>query len=330
MENKLIKKENNLPIKIEDLTRFVLVGREKLISVRAEIRAIDKLGLATEVKDQKREEASMLAGALLDAEAKIGEILKKIPKQPTETNHAGRFGGSKPILPQGITHKQSSAFQTLAENKDIIEQVKAEAEAEDDLPTRTEVLRRVAQKKNIEEIRRIEKQAITDISGTYNVVVIDPAWEVEKIARDVAPTQIGLDYPTMTIDEIKNFKIPAKDNCHLFLWTTHKYLPDSFEILKVWGFNYICCMVWHKNGGFQPFNLPQYNCEFVLYARKGTPKFKETKNFFTCFSADRTGHSEKPEEFYELLRRITVGKRIDIFNRRTIKGFDKYGNESNN
>ena len=70
---KLTKKPINLPSKLEDLTKFVLIGREKLVSVRAEIRAINKLDLATVVREQKKEEATMLAGALLDAEVKIGD-----------------------------------------------------------------------------------------------------------------------------------------------------------------------------------------------------------------------------------------------------------------
>lgn len=78
--NELIIKNNNLPNKIEDLAKFVLVGREKLTSVRAEIRAIDKLELAKEVKEQKKEEAQMLAEALIDAEVRIGDLLKQIPK----------------------------------------------------------------------------------------------------------------------------------------------------------------------------------------------------------------------------------------------------------
>ena len=37
-----IKRENNLPVRLKDLRKFVLIGREKLIAVRAEMRAIDK------------------------------------------------------------------------------------------------------------------------------------------------------------------------------------------------------------------------------------------------------------------------------------------------
>jgi len=44
MSNELTVISNaNLPDTIDDLLKFILVGREKLITVRAEIRAIDNL-----------------------------------------------------------------------------------------------------------------------------------------------------------------------------------------------------------------------------------------------------------------------------------------------
>ena len=78
--NNLIIQQSNLPDTIEELSKFVLVGREKLTAVRAEIRAINKLQLAEDVREQKKEEAQMLAEALLDAEVRIGDLLKTIPK----------------------------------------------------------------------------------------------------------------------------------------------------------------------------------------------------------------------------------------------------------
>ena len=87
MQEEIIIRNQNLPNTIEELAIFVLVGREKLVSVRAEIRAIDKLELAEEVREQKREEAQMLAEALIDAEVRIGDLLKEIPKaQGTRTD----------------------------------------------------------------------------------------------------------------------------------------------------------------------------------------------------------------------------------------------------
>ena len=78
--NEIIVQTKQIPDNLPDLAAFVLVGREKLTAVRAEIRAIDKLQLAEDVRQQKRDEAFMLSEALLDAEKRIGELTKKIPK----------------------------------------------------------------------------------------------------------------------------------------------------------------------------------------------------------------------------------------------------------
>mgnify|MGYP001605601067 FL=1 len=164
--------------------------------------------------------------------------------------------------------------------------------------------------------------------GKYDVLVIDPPWPIEKIEREVRPRQGEMDYQMMTVEAMGKWKLPMADDCHIWLWTTHKFLPDALALLETWGVAYICTFVWHKPGGFQPFGLPQFNSEFALYGRHGTPSFVDLIDFPTCFMAPRDEHSEKPERFYEIIRRVTSGRRCDLFNRRPILGFDVWGDES--
>jgi len=183
-----------------------------------------------------------------------------------------------------------------------------------------------------EEIRTRNEQLPepTRMDGKYHTIVVDPPWDMKKIDRDVRPNQVEFDYPTMSLDEIKAFPISdiAEDECHMYLWTTQKHLPDAFAVLDVWGFKYIFTMVWHKPGGFQPVGLPQYNCEFVLFGRRGGQGFLDTKAFPTCFNAPRHEHSRKPDEFYDLVRRVSPGPRIDVFSREKRDEFDQYGNDT--
>jgi len=190
--------------------------------------------------------------------------------------------------------------------------------------------RQVEKAEVIANLENVEAKEAKKIQGVYDVIVIDPPWPMKKIERDVAPNQVEFDYPTMSLDEIKALEVPCADDCHVWLWTTQKYLPEAFDVLKSWGLKYVCTFVWHKPGGFQPFGLPQYNCEFALYARRGTPEFIAFDDFKLCFDAPRGHHSEKPEPFYELVRRVTAGRRLDMFSRRAINGFETWGKEAEN
>ena len=183
--NEITVQAKQLPDNLPDLAAFVLVGREKLTAVRAEIRAIDKLQLAEDVRQQKRDEAQMLSEALLDAEVRIGELTKAIPKAPPDRGN--QYTGGKPtalsqsqksksevITDLGFTPKQVERFEILANNPDVVEEVKREARENDDIRTRTRVIDIVQQRKKaenarIEESSRIYKQFHNSLFGLLTI-----------------------------------------------------------------------------------------------------------------------------------------------------------------
>lgn len=157
----------NLPDNIQDISKFVLIGREKLASVRAEIRAINKLQIAEEVRNQKKEEAQLLAEALLDAEVKLGELFQALPKATNQyksacdssvTSKINKDVNTKEDVTNemGFDRKTVSRFETLAKNKDLVEQVKQEARGNDDIPTRTQVLSLAKARKQMQEQKEEE------------------------------------------------------------------------------------------------------------------------------------------------------------------------------
>ena len=160
--------------------------------------------------------------------------------------------------------------------------------------------------------------------------VLDAPWPMQKIERDLHPEQTPeLDYPVMSLEDIFNIDLPVADQCHLYLWTTQRFIWSAKDLLIKWEFKHLAIQVWHKNGGFQPAGLPQYNCEFVLIGRKGGLEFNTTKNFPLCFEAPRREHSRKPVEFYDLVKRVSPGPRIDMFSRESHEGFEQHGVEVN-
>jgi len=216
----------------------------------------------------------------------------------------------------------SDAKKIAAQAPELIPQIASGA------MTIPEAKREIRRAEALDRLESIEAQEAKAIQGVYDVIVVDPPWPMEKIERDVRPNQSEFDYPTMSEAELEALDIPYADDCHVWLWTTHKFLPMAMRLLDAWGLKYVCTFVWHKPGGFQPYGLPQYNCEMALYARRGSPSFLDTKAFPVCFEAPRGAHSEKPGAFYDTIRRVTGGRRLDMFSRRLIDGFDAWGNEA--
>ena len=147
--NEITTTHAQLPSKIEDLAKFVLIGRDRLTAVRAEIKAIQKVGLAKEVHEQKLAEAQEIADAVLDAEVKIGELTSKMEIAQGQRTDIKPMDNSVPksktqqLEQIGIKEKQKQRFETLAKHPQAVEKAKADARAEGRIVTRQDVLDRI-------------------------------------------------------------------------------------------------------------------------------------------------------------------------------------------
>jgi N6-adenosine-specific RNA methylase IME4 len=131
----------------------------------------------------------------------------------------------------------------------------------------------------------------------------------------------------MSIEQIQNIELPTTDNSVLFLWTTHAFLPHSFELLKNWGFTYKATMVWNKQkiGMGAWFRM---QCEFCLVGIKGKPIWQNT-TYSELINESRREHSRKPEAFFDLVNKICFGRKLEYFSREARDGWDIYGNDIN-
>ncbi len=166
--------------------------------------------------------------------------------------------------------------------------------------------------------------------GKYNVIYADPPWAV-KAGPDWGSGEESKDllYPTMSIEEITNLpvnKLTAND-AHLYLWTINKYIPETYDIARAWGFEPSCLLTWVKPPhGIGLGGTFVQTSEHLLFARRGT--LEATKRIDTTwFEYPRGKHSQKPDEFRKMIEDVSPGKRIELFAREKIREWDVWGNE---
>jgi N6-adenosine-specific RNA methylase IME4 len=164
--------------------------------------------------------------------------------------------------------------------------------------------------------------------GTYRAITIDPPWPIEKIERLERTNQEDLDYQTMSLAEIGALPVPDladEAGCHVYLWVTHRFLPDGLDLLDRWGARYQCVMTWVKNVGITPFSW-MYSTEHVLFGRIGSLPLDQL-GLRLDFAAPVQGHSRKPDVFYERVCQASPGPRLAMFERGQRDGFEVWGDE---
>lgn len=232
-------------------------------------------------------------------EYKIGE--RTVKRYATTATEFEKLQVEKPELAKEIW----SGGRTLVEVK-----------KEEKIKTRIESIEK--QKENI--------KTIPEITGVYDVIVIDPPWNYGR-EYDPDGSRVANPYPEMSQDELKNMVLKSSDNSIIWLWTTHKFIWDAKELLNLWGFKYKAILTWDKeNIGMGHWLRMQ--TEFCLFGIKGNPIWDNT-TFRDIIREKRREHSRKPDQFYTMVESICYGSKIEYFAREQREGWESTGNDIN-
>jgi N6-adenosine-specific RNA methylase IME4 len=177
----------------------------------------------------------------------------------------------------------------------------------------------------LEALKRREPTEIpSPPAGTFRCILADPPWEYYDTPTRGAASR---HYPTMTLEEIKAVPVPAAPDAHLWLCVTNAHLPDAFDVVHAWGFEYKTLLTWVKTNGMGTGNWLRNNTEHVLFCVRGKlPPLR--RDCPTVFEAPRTRrHSEKPIALFQLVESVTPGPRVELFAREERPGWAGWGLE---
>lgn len=161
----------------------------------------------------------------------------------------------------------------------------------------------------------------------YKTIVADPPWSYRN-KRTGGSMMSGSEakYPTMSLDEICGLSIKniADKDCMLFLWCTTPLLPEGLKVLEAWGFNYKTAVYWRKIMSLGLGFWFRGQCELCLLGIKGKVKaFRLQKPNFIQSKVRK--HSQKPEEFWQLIEPVVIDPKIELFSREERVGWDALG-----
>jgi N6-adenosine-specific RNA methylase IME4 len=161
--------------------------------------------------------------------------------------------------------------------------------------------------------------------GPFDLIYGDPPWQMGNPDGPWAPEA---HYPTLALEEIKTLAVPAAENAFLALWAVTSLLPQAFEVIAAWGFEFKSALIWEKPSiklGIWARNKH----ETLLLARKGSfPPPEPEDRPDSVIKAKGGRHSQKPTVFYELLETMYPhAAKLELFARNTRPGWAAWGNE---
>jgi N6-adenosine-specific RNA methylase IME4 len=199
----------------------------------------------------------------------------------------------------------------------------------------------------------------------YNVISSDPPWPFsDKLTMSDVKRGAEANYSTLSIDNLRSLDVKsiAADDSVLALWCPSSLLQEGLLVVKDWGFKFTQTHIWVKTKKFPLENLlkkidgddskvlesqfTNYNLsdslafgmgrlfrqshEIVLLGVKGKIyNYLANKSQRSVHFHKATKHSEKPEDFQDMLEKMFPNcNYLEMFARRERENWMCIGNES--
>ena len=179
------------------------------------------------------------------------------------------------------------------------------------------------------------------LTPPYSTIVADPPWQYTKVAGE-QHTRMGgrgmaadRHYDTMTTADVCALPVAnlAAPLAHLYVWVTNPKLRLGFDVMEAWGFTYQTTLTWVKvasDGAVLRGGLGWYfrgATEHVLFGTRGKAGIPAALREPNVVMAQRSRHSAKPAEFFDLVQRVSPGPYAELFARSQRFGWDAWGDE---
>ena len=310
---------------------------------------LDALQFLVRTNNRRDLNSSQRAAIAVEAEDLIAVLKDEANKRMIEAGKHGIQGGrgnkkETPVelIPQGFDPEQNKQRTQLAqtfntnpryvsdaarlkrENPQAFEAIKSGQKAITEVKKEEKIKEREAYIQ--QQKQDIETGALPTLTGKFSVISVDPPWPYGR-EYDPEGSRVANPYPEMSIADISAIELPLEKDAVIFLWTTHAFLPDAFNILKGWGAQYKATMVWNKKkiGMGAWFRM---QCEFCLVGIIGKPFWNNTR-YPEIIEEPRREHSRKPDVFFDLVTEITAGRKLEYFSREAREGWEIFGNDTN-
>lgn len=165
-----------------------------------------------------------------------------------------------------------------------------------------------------------------------NLLYADPPWRYGAPSMRASAQQM---YPTLSLDEIKNFPLPSlADDAFLLMWRVKDLQREAVDVMDAWGFTLRDEIVWVKTDkpgvklqiGVGYAIRPAH--EICLVGVRGKPRIADHSIPSVIYEKKRR-HSQKPLQMYGVAERMCpTGPWFELFARRAWPNWRVAGNQA--